>query len=147
MSITHSILRYLVLLFGIYAITKSYRGMKKGQDYTKTHNLSAVLFVATMHLQVLIGLAMYFMKGWHERIGTAFANMGDTLVRFFAVEHIFGMLVAAVLIQMGRTKSKKATETSEKHRIAFRYFVIAMIIILVTIPWPFREVLNKTWLP
>ena len=144
---THSILRYLVLLFGIYAITKSYRGFRKNRAYGKNDNLSATLFVASVHLQALLGLVLYFKNDWYTRIGTAFQDMSNSYLRFFAIEHIFGMLVAVVLIQMGRSMSKKATDDAQKHRIAFKFFLIGMIIMLATIPGPFREALLARWWP
>lgn len=142
----HSILRWAVLLFGLYAITKSARGLLKNQEYTQNHKMASTLYVASMHLQVVLGLLLYVSRGWISKFSDMGNAMGDSAIRFWSVEHIFGMLVAAVLIQMGSTKSKKAADTRKKHKIAFTYFTIAMVIILATIPWPFRgEVARALW--
>jgi hypothetical protein len=56
--------------------------------------------------------------------------MKDSLLRYFAVEHFTGMLIAIVLIHLGRTKSKKATSDPDKHKRLFTYTAIATGIIL-----------------
>jgi hypothetical protein len=44
-----------------------------------------------------------------------------------------------VLIHIGRAKSKRATTDLGKHKSAFWYYLIGLIIILAAIPWPFRK--------
>ena len=112
----HSILRWAVLLFGLYAITKSARGVLYKQEYTPQHNMAATLFIASVHLQVLIGLLLYIARGWAANLGKMGEIMGDSVQRFWTVEHAIGMLLGAVLIQVGRTKSKKATAAAKKHK-------------------------------
>lgn len=140
--ITHSVLRWVVLLFGLYAITKAARGLMNNQEYTKNHNLSRTLFVASIHLQLVVGIVLYFMKGWHSNI-----SMGDSILRFWSVEHMFGMILAAVLIQIGSSKAKRAAEAKQKHKLSFRFFLIGMVIILASIPWPFREGIGRDLWP
>lgn len=142
----HSILRWAVLLFGLYAITKSARGLLYKQDYTPNHNMAATLFIASVHLQVVIGLLLYVARGWAGSFSNMAETMGNGALRFWAVEHLVGMLLAAVLIQIGRTKSKKATETSKKHKTALLFFSIGLLLILAMIPWPFRgEIARALW--
>lgn len=142
----HNILRWAVILFGLYAITKAARGYYLKQDYTPNQNISATLFIASVHLQVVIGLLLYVARGWASNLSNMGETMGNTTLRFWSVEHIFMMLLAAVLIQVGRTKSKKATEVNRKHKLAFIFFTIGFILILAGIPWPFRgEVARGLW--
>ena len=146
MIYAHSILRWAVLLFGLYAITKSARGVLYKQDYTPNHNMAATLFIASVHLQVVLGLFLYVARGWASNLAKMGEVMGNTTQRFWTVEHFVGMLLAAVLIQIGRTKSKKATEAPRKHKLALIFFSIGMLLILAQIPWPFRgEVARALW--
>ncbi len=146
MIYAHSILRWAVLLFGLYAITKSARGVLYKQDYTPNHNMAATLFIASVHLQVVLGLFLYVARGWAGNLAKMGEIMGNTTQRFWTVEHFVGMLLAAVLIQIGRTKSKKATEAPRKHKLALIFFSIGMLLILAQIPWPFRgEVARALW--
>ena len=142
----HNILRWAVLLFGLYAITKSARGLLYRQDYTPNHNMAATLFIASVHLQVVLGLLLYIARDWASSFSNMAETMGNGSLRFWAVEHLVGMLLAAVLIQVGRTKSKKATDTAKKHKTALIFFSIGLLIILAMIPWPFRgEVARNLW--
>ena len=59
--------------------------------------------------------------------------MKNPMLRYFAVEHIAAMLIAWVMIQMGRTLSKKAIDDNSKHRKAAIYTAIATVIIIVTL--------------
>lgn len=143
----HSILRWAVLLFGLYAITKSARGLMKNQEYTPNHNMSATLFIASVHLQALLGLLLYVARGWANNFSDMAGAMGNSTIRFWTVEHLFGMVLAVVLIQVGRTKSKKATEAAKKHKISLIFFSIGMLLILAMIPWPFRAELGRSLWP
>ncbi|MDB9882839.1 hypothetical protein N8368_00335 [Bacteroidia bacterium] len=142
----HSILRWAVLIFGLYAITKSARGYFLKQDYTPQHNMSATLFIASVHMQAVLGLLLFFSRGWASNFSKMGEIMSNATQRFWTVEHLFGMLLAVVLIQVGRTKSKKATHTAKKHKTALIFFSIGMLIIFAMIPWPFRgEIARALW--
>ena len=143
---SHNILRSAVLLFGLYAITKSARGLFLKQPYSQNHNLSATLFVASVHLQILIGFLLYIARGWSNNFSKMGEIMGDSTLRFWTVEHIFGMIFAAVLVQIGRTKSKKSTQDSKKHKLALIFYTLGLLIIIAMIPWPFRgEIARSLW--
>lgn len=142
----HSILRWAVLLFGLYAITKSARGLFLKQPYTSNHNMASTLFIASVHMQALLGILLYVARGWASN----FTNMGNAMsnstLRFWTVEHLIGMILAVVLIQVGRTKSKKATEPAKKHKTALIFYTIGILIILALIPWPFRaDIARSLW--
>ncbi len=71
--------------------------------------------------------------------------MKDSVMRFWMVEHIFGMVIGIALITIGRIAAKKATEDKAKFKKIAVYFSIGLLIILATIPWPFREFLGRGW--
>jgi membrane protein DedA with SNARE-associated domain len=76
-----------------------------------------------------------FIEGW----------MKSPLLRFYGMEHLAGMLIAIVLVTIGHSKSKKATESSDKFKAIKFWYVLALILILAFIPWPFRTVLGAGW--
>jgi hypothetical protein len=57
--------------------------------------------------------------------------MKDQVARYWLVEHSMGMLLAIVLISLGRILSKKLTDGTAKHKRLFIYNIIALITILV----------------
>jgi hypothetical protein len=58
--------------------------------------------------------------------------------RFWAIEHITGMLIAIILITIARGKAKVLN-----YNAAAWLYLIALIIILATVPWPFREGIGR----
>lgn len=145
-KVGHSILRYFLLLVLIVTIVKSYLGWKGAKVYTDGDNRLSLRTFVLAHLQLLLGLFLYFVgpngiKLFEKGMSGV---MSVSVFRFFAVEHLFGMLIAIGLITFGRIKSKKLTEDIAKHKTTFIYFFIALLIIIITIPWPFRN-LGTAW--
>lgn len=134
----HSALRYVLLLVLIATILNAYLKSKKNEPFvSRDNNFSLGTFILA-HTQLLLGLALYFLGNK----GASYLGMEDfmknSMMRFFAVEHVFGMLIAIGLITFGRIKSKKLTNDMAKHKTTFIYFLIALFIIIASIPWPFR---------
>jgi len=134
----HSWLRWLVLFFAIWAILRAVSGWLGGRKtYTGLDNGSAAAFVGSLHLQLLIGLILYFISplGFpaiqNSGMGTVMKN---SALRFYAIEHITTMIIAVVLAQIGRSRSKRAKGV-RKHRIASIFFIIALVLILARVPW------------
>lgn len=138
----HSILRWVVLLNAIVAIGAAYSGMSQRKPFEKKDNLFGLIFTSVVDLQLLLGLGLYFSSGLGlkniQNNGMAYV-MKDSFARFFAVEHITMMLIAVVVIHIGRAKSKKADTDTGKHKAAFWYYLIGLLIMLASIPWPFRK--------
>jgi hypothetical protein len=77
--------------------------------------------------------------------GTSF--MKDKFFRFYWVEHPLGMLIAIVLMTLAHGMAKKPVSDEVKYKKAFYYFLIALIVILASIPWPFRDIVGRPWFP
>jgi len=56
------------------------------------------------------------------------------------MEHLTMMLIAAVLVTIGRKKAEKALAPIVKHKKIIVFYSIALLLILASIPWPFRAV-------
>lgn len=133
--IIHNVLRWGVLLAGVYAITRAALGVINKRDFTKTDNKAQVFLIMFCHSQALLGLVLYFVSP----VITAALNSGEVMknsgLRFIAVEHIATMLIAIIIIQIGRSLSKKATDAAVKHKRALIWFSIGFLLILSRIPW------------
>lgn len=133
----HSWTRWLVLVFGLIAVFRAFTG-RQGRPWTGADNGMGAAFVGSMHLQLLLGLILYFglspygVKAFETAGG---AVMKDPIGRFWGVEHLAGMLLAVIAAQVGRTLSKKATDPIVKHKKAFTWFLIALLLVLLMIPW------------
>ena len=54
------------------------------------------------------------------------------------------MLIALILVTIGRKKAEKTEAPYSKHQLIAKWYLIALILILVAIPWPFRN-LGTGW--
>jgi len=133
----HSINRWLVLILAIIVLFRSFNGWQSRRTYTKGDNLTHTIFIGLLHLQALTGLLLYFVYSpVTQQIFADFgAAMKNSSSRFWAVEHIAGTLVGTIIAQVGRTLSKKAHADELKHKKAFIYTLIAILIILLVIPF------------
>jgi hypothetical protein len=134
---THNIVRWLVLIAAVVVIVQAFVGWLGKKEWSKANNLAGIIYVSAVDLNVLLGLILYLFLSPLTR--QAFADfgaaMGNPILRFFAVEHIFMMLVALALAHIGRSLSKKATETAKKHRTAAIWYTLSLLVILIMIPW------------
>jgi hypothetical protein len=73
--------------------------------------------------------------------------MKDPYLRFFQMEHPVSMILAILLITLGYGMAKKNVDDQTKYKKAFRYFVLALVLILAAVPWPFRELVARPLFP
>jgi hypothetical protein len=128
--LTHSYLRYFILALLIIVIVMSVTGLLSKKPYTRTHDkVGLFLFICT-HIQLLVGLILYFVSPAVQFNGAA---MKDKMTRYWLVEHSLAMIIAIVLITLARTTSKRMPGDQDKHKRMFVFNIIALIIILGTI--------------
>ena len=129
---THSGLRYLILALIIFTFLKSLFALLQKTDYRKIDDRLAFFTMIFIHIQFLIGLALYFISP-----KVAFTDMAITMknsmLRYFTVEHIFLMLVVVVLVTIGRIVSKKKTKATQKHKVISIYFGLSLLLIILTV--------------
>lgn len=132
----HSILRWIIVLAGLFAIIRAVTGLSFKRGYMGVDNRAALWFTIGMDIQLLIGFILYFFKFPGMNLGAA---MADPVQRFFAVEHITMMLLAVIAAHITRSMVKKASQAAAKHRRILIGFGVTMLIVLAAIPWPFLQ--------
>lgn len=134
----HSFFRWLVLLSLVYAIYTAYSGWFAARPFRKYNGILRQVTVSMAHIQFTLGIILYFtspITGYFIRnFSEAVHNRGQ---RFFGMEHITMMVIAVALITHGATLSKKRKTDLEKFKTMAIYFSIALVIIFLSIPWPF----------
>jgi hypothetical protein len=143
----HNFLRWFVLLFGIIVILRSISGMGGNKAFSATDKRMALFLLISADIQLLLGISLYISKGWFDVLKSGADIMSNPVNRFFAVEHLAGMLIAIVLIHIGYSSAKKNIADQAKFKKLFWFTLIAFIIIIVTIPWPFRELVGRPLFP
>jgi putative Ca2+/H+ antiporter (TMEM165/GDT1 family) len=133
----HDTLRWLVLLSLVITLVKYAAGWLGSQRWQTSDNLLGIVFTSLMDLQLLTGLVLYFFLSPITKLAMSDfgAAMKNADLRFYAVEHFAMMLIAVVLVHIGRAKSKKAKTDSAKFKTATIFFLIALVVILAAIPW------------
>jgi hypothetical protein len=135
---THSGLRWVALILILFAIYNSITA----KEFTKREKLINLFSMVSLHTQLLLGLVLYFIS---PRISFASGWMKDASFRFYGMEHLAGMLIAVALITIGYVKSKKGTSPAAIYKPIKLFYMIGLILILASIPWPFRANLGGGW--
>lgn len=146
----HNLLRWVIILLAIIAIIRAYTGMVSRKPFTRSDKQIGLFLMVSAHITLLIGLYQWLTGPWGLQnilnSGMA-AVMKDHVFRYWAVEHITGMLIAIVLITIGRGVGKKNLSDKTKHKRTFWYYLIALLIILITAPWPSRVGIGRPLIP
>lgn len=138
--VLHDLFRWLILIFAFWAVFKAIGGLSSKREYSINDGRSNFFFMLSMDIQLILGLALYFVGGWYKNFQDMSAAMKEPMVRFFTVEHSFMMIVAWILVHVGRVSVKKAVTPSAKFKRTLLFFGIALLLILIAIPWPFSEI-------
>ena len=139
----HNLGRWVVIILLLVAIFRSLGGMIGNKPFTAGDKKTGLFLMISAHIMLLIGLYQWIAGPWglqNIQASGMKAVMHDNVQRFWAVEHITGMLIAIILITIGRGSAKKNMNDKAKHRRSFWFYLIAFVIILASVPWPFRDV-------
>jgi hypothetical protein len=144
----HSVGRWIVLLLLLFAIFNSLIAGKR--PFIKSDNRLGLLLTIFADLMLLIGIYLYIVgeRGYKmvQEVGGMSAVMKNPVARFYVVEHLAGMLIAIVLIHIGKAQARKPMGDRAKHRRTMIFYFLALLIVLVSIPWPFRAIgLGRGW--
>jgi uncharacterized membrane protein len=134
----HSGLRWVVLILMLLAIVNSLIS----RNYEKKHKMINLFAMISLHTQLLIGLGLYFIS---PRVQFFDGWMKEASYRFYGMEHFLGMIIAIVLVTIGRKMAEKQSTDIDKHKKIRTFYTIALVIIIASIPWPFRTALGGAW--
>jgi len=142
----HSLLRWVVLLTGLAAAGRGIAGWS-GRTWTPADSRAGLFFVAALDLQLVIGLVLYLFLSPTVRVGSIDigAAMRDSTLRFFLVEHAFGMLAAVTLAHLGRIRIRKSADDRRRQRSAAVFFGLALLLVALSIPWPGMPAGRPLW--
>lgn len=137
----HNLLRYVVVILLIIAVFKSFIGWFGKKNYTSVDNKVSLFLLISAHLQLVIGLGLYFLSPIVETALNDFGGaMKDATLRYWGVEHIASMVIGIAIITLGRIMAKKGRNDNAKFRRQAVYFVLAMVLIFSSIPWPWSAI-------
>jgi hypothetical protein len=137
--VLHNVLRWIVLAAGVLALARAVGAASGGRGWSDTDTKVLRAFVGAFDLQVLLGLFMYFGTSalGVRTLALGSAAMKDSTLRFFAVEHIVGMLAAAAVLHVGTARARRLGDAPARQKRTAIVVGIALVIVFVSIPWPF----------
>jgi heme A synthase len=130
----HSYWAYLVLL-ALVAATFNALFKFIGDKEFDAKDFSISLFaLITMHIQLLIGVILYFTKGYFDENSIGEVMKNDSL-RKLAVEHPITMILAVALLTIGYSKHKKKLVSRPKFKMLAIFYSMSLALVLYMIPW------------
>jgi hypothetical protein len=128
----HSGWAYIALLVLVIAVINAIIGISSKKEFTSTDRKIALFGLIGIHVQLLIGLILYFVSP----LGFAsFGQMADKALRLTSLEHPLINLIAIVLITIGWSKHKKLVTSESKFKTFTIFYGLGLVLILSRIPW------------
>jgi hypothetical protein len=136
----HNIIRWVVVLGGLYALVLTLQGVFTRTAWTATVQRAGLIFTSALNIQLVLGILLYFVSPYIQGLMTGMradmgAIMGDRQSRFFAIEHWFTMILALIIAQVGYSLSKRAKDDRTKYVRSSVAYVLAALLIAYGIPW------------
>jgi len=133
----HNALRWVVVIAGVLAVVKAILNAQANKPYSRG---PGVVFMASLHVQVLLGFIIYFAVSGLAATFRADpgAAMKVAALRFFGMEHVTLMVIATVLATIGSARARRGPDEVTKNKTARTFFAIALVLLALGIPWPFR---------
>ncbi len=131
----HSGLAYLVLLILAIVFIAALIGSLSNRAFTEKDRKLALVGFILAHVQLLVGLILYFVSPLGFALLKGGGAMSDSAARLTALEHPLINIIAIVLITIGYSRAKKLTESRAKFRSIYMMYAIGLVLILSRIPW------------
>lgn len=133
----HSYWAYLVLLMVVIATFNAIIKLIGKKPFGALDFRLSLFGLIVMHLQLLIGLVLYFVSPYFSAFSTnGMAEiMSDKTLRLYLIEHPTMMILAIVFITIGYSKHKKELSSRKKFKKLSIFYSIALILLLSRIPW------------
>jgi uncharacterized membrane protein len=142
----HSVLRWILLILLVASVFKSLNGFSNKKTLSAGDKKLWLFTMISAHTNLLIGLILLVFGRYgivNTNLPEGTSVMKDSYYRFFQVEHPVMMVIAIVLITIARGQVKKSIPDPAKYKKAFWLFVIALIVIMAAIPWPFYGIVGQ----
>lgn len=130
----HGTLRWLVLIVAAFAIFRAWQGSRR-DIWTRSDETLCTAFISLLDTQLLIGIALYAISPIRIAAYAAPGSSLDNEMGFFAFVHPFVMVAAVIVAHVGKALAKRATVPAQKQGYLLRYYITALAIILLVIPW------------
>ncbi len=133
--IAHSVLRWVVLAAGVWAVARAAAGVAAGRAWRASDATPGRVFTITFDVQFVVGLLLWGVLS--PFVASGLANMGEAMksadLRYWVIEHPLPMIAALALAHVGLARAKRPSAT---HRSALIFFGLALVLTILSTPWP-----------
>ena len=144
----HSLWRWAVLLSILFAIYRALDRYLKSAAFTKLDNAIRHWTATIAHVQLILGLILYTKSPtvayFYEAPGTALQSAN---LSFFPFYHLLLMLLSIGILTVGSAITKRKASDQEKFKSMLLWFSLALLIMLIAIPWPFSPIAQRPLIP
>lgn len=130
----HSYWAYLVFLMMIIAAVNALIKHFGKKEYDPKDFRIALFTLIVSHIQLLIGIVLWFAADYFGESTMTDVMNNDTL-RSNAVEHPLTMIIAVALITIGYSKHKKKLTSAGKLKPLAIFYTIALALVIIKLPW------------
>ena len=133
----HNVVRWIVLLSGVWAVFLCWRGWLGRRQWTPTEVRATRSFTIALDAQFVIGLLLYAVFSPLTRQGFSDfgAAMSDAPLRYFLLEHPLIMLFAIATAHIGAVQIRRAANDTERFQKASILFGLSLASLAGFIPW------------
>ncbi len=143
----HSGWRYIIIILMILAIWFGWQTSKGKRPFAGATKKMGLFTMIAIDMQLVVGLILYFYwiaSQTDFKLSKLTGQLDVASFRTITLEHAVGMLIAIILVHIGYSKAKKAIQDNAAGKAQFIWFLIAFILILLAIPWPFLHP-ERSW--
>lgn len=119
----HSGWAYVVLILLAVAVLNSL--ISQSKSFTPKDRKIALFALIATHLQLVIGLILYFVSPWG-------LHSNDKLT---SMEHPTTVILAIILITIGWSRHKKLESNAGKFKSIWVFYGLGLVLILSRLPW------------
>ncbi len=130
----HRTLAYVALILLIVSVVKFFMAARSKKAFAEGDRKLSLYTLIAVHLQLVIGMAIYFTGLSFSQLKDFGAAMADSTVRFRVLEHPLTMIIGVVFVTIGFSSAKRA-ESDKKYSKLSRFYLIGLILILIRVPW------------
>jgi len=113
------------------------------RSYIQANNQICIL-LSNMPTLAFAGSSLVLYLWLSPKVSFEGNVMGDSMTRFYTVEHLVGMLIGIALVTVGYSRAKRQAELNKGWKSIGTFYLIGLLVILASIPWPFRN-LGAGW--
>ncbi|MGE0463046.1 MAG: hypothetical protein AB7Q16_16905 [Vicinamibacterales bacterium] len=148
--VLHSVLRWVVIVLGVIAVTRALAGRSGGRAWTAADATPGRLYTIALDVQMLIGLLLYFVFSPILSIASADWGqaMGNSAIRYWVVEHLASMVIAIALAHVGTVRVRKAATDAARFTQATIFYGLSLLLVVIASPWPglpYGRALLRLW--